>query len=192
MITSQHWSAGFRRSPSRGPSPTGSGLSNGSKGSPTLAWSGGLGRSGLFFNSLPSAAAGQVDTGFWNRIFRIQKPGGSCEVDSASGWFGLFSPYLSVDDGQSTQRNAWLAGDRDIDVSSSLKGRPGGRSSLKGSFPAASPRPRSPGMSGRGTDRLIHRWDMQLLAGFVGVAQDAATFRLRPEIGWAVRERSRP
>ena len=28
------------------------------------------------------------------------------------------------------------------------------------------------------------------LAGFVGVGQEADTLRLRPEIGWAVRERS--
>jgi hypothetical protein len=32
---------------------------------------------------------------------------------------------------------------------------------------------------------------MEFVAGFVGVTQDAATLALRPEIGWAVRERGR-
>src|SRR5207248_1852105 len=31
-------------------------------------------------------------------------------------------------------------------------------------------------------------FDMEFLGGFVGVAQDARTLCLRPEIGWAVRE----
>jgi hypothetical protein len=30
---------------------------------------------------------------------------------------------------------------------------------------------------------------MELLGGFVGVTQEAETLRLRPEIGWGVRER---
>jgi len=33
-----------------------------------------------------------------------------------------------------------------------------------------------------------NEYEMEFLGGFVGVAQDADTLRLRPEIGWAVRE----
>jgi len=32
---------------------------------------------------------------------------------------------------------------------------------------------------------------MEFSGGFVGVAQDPRTLRLRPEIGWSVRERAR-
>jgi len=35
---------------------------------------------------------------------------------------------------------------------------------------------------------LDRGYDMELLGGFVGVAQDSVTLTLRPEIGWAVRE----
>ncbi len=68
MIASQHWSAGFRRSPSRGPSPTGSGLSaNGSETRPRALprWRSAAPASSRQF---ATAAAGQVDTGFWNRF----------------------------------------------------------------------------------------------------------------------------
>ena len=46
-----------------------------------------------------------------------------------------------------------------------------------------------------GLSKAPFRWeylgrpfDMEFLAGFVGVAQDPETLALRPEIGWAVRE----
>ena len=35
---------------------------------------------------------------------------------------------------------------------------------------------------------LHQRFDMELLGGFVGVAQDGGTLCLRPEVGWVVRE----
>ncbi len=38
-------------------------------------------------------------------------------------------------------------------------------------------------------DYLKQSFDMEFLGGFVGVAQDQETLALRPEIGWAVRER---
>jgi hypothetical protein len=38
--------------------------------------------------------------------------------------------------------------------------------------------------------RLRRTRPMEFIAGFVGVAQDPETLCLRPEIGWAVRERA--
>ena len=34
------------------------------------------------------------------------------------------------------------------------------------------------------------QFDMEFLGGFVGVAQDPDTLALRPEIGWAVRQKA--
>ena len=36
---------------------------------------------------------------------------------------------------------------------------------------------------------LRREYPMEFLGGFVGVRQDPETLRLRPEIGWAVRDR---
>ncbi|XOF35425.1 MAG: DUF4419 domain-containing protein [Candidatus Electrothrix sp. YB6] len=33
-----------------------------------------------------------------------------------------------------------------------------------------------------------HSYAMKFLGGFIGVRQEAETLRLKPEIGWAVRE----
>ncbi|HEV3083385.1 MAG TPA: DUF4419 domain-containing protein, partial [Gemmataceae bacterium] len=106
----------------------------------------------------------------------------------ASGWLTAFFPYLKVErTGTASQRNPWL--DR------------GGKELQELLYPP-------PGMD-------LHRWSpgpttqafpsglaqapflwtyygesfaMEFLGGFVGVRQDAATLRVRPEIGWAVRE----
>jgi hypothetical protein len=37
---------------------------------------------------------------------------------------------------------------------------------------------------------LDRRYEMEFLGGFVGVRQEADTLRLRPEIGWAIREQA--
>jgi Domain of unknown function (DUF4419) len=117
------------------------------------------------------------------------------------GWINLFFPYLIDKQGLPTQRNPWLAGERDLEE---LLADPRARAPARRSHPMIEPR--HPGyvydgaypsglakapftweeQDGRGNAR--HRWNMEFLGGFVGVAQDARSLCLRPEIGWAVRE----
>jgi hypothetical protein len=114
---------------------------------------------------LGAAAGGDVDKEFWRSIYRVG-PRGPCRSHDAEGWVLSFLPPRT-----SARRGS------------------AGRSELA-SGPVC-------GLSAvpfrwveRGENGSIRRRrSMELLAGFVGVAQDA-TLRLRPEIGWAVRQRS--
>jgi len=98
-------------------------------------------------------------------------------------------PYFKDGDGAATVRNPWLA-----------EGGEKLRLLLAGEwdrerFDLGGP---SPGDFPGGLARAPFVWeylgdalDMELLGGFVGVAQDPATLTLRPEIGWAIREMAR-
>jgi hypothetical protein len=132
-----------------------------------------------------AAARGKANAAFWQSIYKVNSGSGG---PYASGWLTAFFPYLKVErTGTASQRNPWL--DR------------GGKELQELLYPP-------PGMD-------LHRWSpgpttqafpsglaqapflwtyygesfaMEFLGGFVGVRQDAATLRVRPEIGWAVRE----
>jgi len=149
-----------------------------------------------------SAAAGDLDRAFWRAIYR-HHPREACPApDSAAGWFGVLFPYLVDQDGWATRRNPWLSGARD--VAELLEPQRAIRAA--GSAGNTSPDP-DPGVVRDGevpgglskapfvwvqrdaAGELLHRWEMELIAGFIGVAQNPETLALRPEIGWAVRER---
>jgi hypothetical protein len=146
------------------------------------------------------SAVGEVDRAFWNSMYRSSDSNGRCAPGaSASGWISLFFPYLIDRDGAPTRRNPWMAEPRAYGES------PSSRDSL---FPTdedpdhATPRlpigelPTGLAMANmteveRDLDgRLRRTRPMEFIAGFVGVAQDPETLCLRPEIGWAVRERA--
>jgi hypothetical protein len=146
----------------------------------------------------PSAAAGNVDLAFWKSMHRIYHSDEASNADSGVGWIGVFFPYLTDGQGFPTEKNPWLSSERDLDEMLSPE---------QANRPSQPRRDLDPGFLDEGLlpsglakapftwderdahGRLVHRWEMELLGGFVGVAQDQATLRLRPEIGWAVRER---
>ena len=124
------------------------------------------------------------------------------------GWINVFFPYLTVAEGLPTRQNPWLSGERELEELLAPPEESHQRSRF-GTLPGNewSPESRHPGYVYEsafptGLARapfvweyrdeqgdVLRRWNMQFLGGFVGIGQDPETLCLRPEIGWAVRER---
>jgi hypothetical protein len=133
-----------------------------------------------------AAARGRVRRPFWESIYKFDSFSGGGAV---TGWIAAFFPYFKGGDGAATVKNPWLA-----------EGGKKLRALLAGEwdqrrFDLGGP---SPGDFPGGLARAPFVWeylgtslDMELLGGFVGVAQDPATLALRPEVGWAIREVAR-
>lgn len=154
----------------------------------------GLGRFGLewwtsalapILKEFGSAARGQANFEFWQSIYKLEGGSGG---PYTTGWITAFFPYLkNRETGLATKRNPWLekAGDElqsllypreDKDLNP-FRHRP-----TTEEFPT-------------GLARATFLWqyfertfEMEFLGGFVGVRQEKETLRLRPEIGWAVRD----
>ena len=117
------------------------------------------------------ASQGQVDRGWWNSFFKIESASGGSYIN---GHILKLFPYL--------------------------KGYQGEEATLRNPFPAADgstyegiTQPRFP--SGLAQVPFLWRYNeqqfqMEFLGGFVGIRQDAQTKSLRPEIGWAVRDKT--
>jgi hypothetical protein len=134
-----------------------------------------------------AAARGRVRRPFWESVYKFGSFSGGSAV---TGWITAFFPYFKDGDGAVTVKNPWLA-----------EGGEKLRALLAGEwdqrrFDLGGPSPGDfPGGLARAPfvwEFLVGAFDMELLGGFVGVAQDPATLALRPEIGWAVREVARP
>jgi hypothetical protein len=135
-------------------------------------------------NELTAAASGNVRRAFWESIYKFRSVSGGGQV---TGWISAFFPYLKDENGNATVKNAWLAKGgaivkRLLDADW-LQGSDDSTKISPGDFPGGLAR--TP-FIWRYLDRTL---EMEFLGGFVGVAQDSATFALRPEIGWAVRAR---
>jgi hypothetical protein len=119
------------------------------------------------------AARGSVDLPFWRSLYKYEDSSGGPHI---TGWITAFFPYLkNADTGRASVRN------------------PGFRET-SGGLIYNPPRltigylPSGLAVAPFRWDYLLTSIDMEFLGGFVGVAQDAKTLTLRPEIGWAVRE----
>jgi hypothetical protein len=130
-----------------------------------------------------AAARGEARRPFWQSIYKYGSySGGAC----VTGWFAAFFPYLKDERGEPTIRNRWLAegGKR---LARLLAAEWEGKAFDLGGIP--------PSCFPGGLTRAPFAWEfpsrrfeMELLGGFVGVAQETETLALRPEVGWAVRE----
>jgi hypothetical protein len=122
-----------------------------------------------------AASRGDYDTLFWPEFYKIERgSGGSCITGYTVNFFPYLSPGGQRGNATSPRRNPYL----------------GWRE------------PGSPALGSIQTDHLpslvsvapfiwkYHgkSYPMAFVAGFIGVAQDAETLALRPEIGWAVCE----
>jgi len=136
---------------------------------------------GPVLDELVATAEGRVDVAFWKAFFKHEDGSGGPWV---LGWINVLFPYVSkhVHPGkrETSVRNdnmaAWTqgletrrgAGSASREIPSGLSCVPFQWTFLPPMEPAVFP--------------------MELLGGFVGVAQDPATLALRPAIGWAVRD----
>lgn len=131
-----------------------------------------------------NAAAGKPDPEFWQSIYKYHSFSGG---NAVTGWITAFFPYFKDPKTSLPSRpNPWLAR-AGKDLQEQLY--PGNEMEQRFvSGPAIDQFP-----TGLARAPLLWRYhqqefDMELLGGFVGVAQDAETLCLRPEIGWAVCE----
>jgi hypothetical protein len=132
-----------------------------------------------------AAARGQRNLRFWQSIYKQNSESGG---PYATGWITAFFPYLKDwQTGLATHKNPWLER---------------GGSTLQELLDAPVTENRERWIGGltieqipSGLARAPFLWkfirssyEMEFLGGFVGIQQDGSTLRLRPEIGWAIRE----
>jgi hypothetical protein len=118
------------------------------------------------------ACQGEPDAEFWRSMYKLNSFSGGASV---TGWVTTFFPYLkNWSTLLPTEPNPEIVGlnscEREYE-GVDLSDFPSGLAAVPFTW------------NYYGTS-----FDMQFLAGFVGVAQDPQTFCLRPEIGWAVRD----
>lgn len=133
-----------------------------------------------------AAAQGKPDQVFWQSAYKLNDLGSGGPY--VTGWITAFFPYLKDEQtGKSNRQNPWLT--------------TGGRPMEELLYPI-----NNEGSSGLTTDnfptglaKVPFRWNylkfsynMEFLAGFVGIKQDPEELFLRPEIGWVVRETGDP
>ncbi|MFT3880379.1 MAG: DUF4419 domain-containing protein [Gemmatales bacterium] len=128
------------------------------------------------------AAEGNPDLSFWRSIYKLKSQSGG---DTLTGWMTAFFPYLRDTVSKlPTKQNSWLT--------------QGGQELQNQLYPGdPTQEGYEPGLT---TDQLPiglarapflwqyfkKQFEMEFLAGFVGIAQDPQTLCLRPEIGWVI------
>ncbi len=129
------------------------------------------------------AVQGKARQTFWESIYKFESISGGAAV---TGWIAAFFPYFKDKHGLATVKNSWISqGGTDLDRL--MQGQWGDPESHH-SNPLPTDFPSSLAKVPFAWNYFAETFDMELLAGFVGVAQDETTLALRPEIGWAVRE----
>jgi hypothetical protein len=154
----------------------------------------GLGRFGLswwtealapILEEFVAASRGQASRRFWQSIYKLEGGSGG---PYATGWITAFFPYLKDwRTGRALLKNRWFA--------------KGGKKLQEMLYPPTTDDPYrfdqgpTTDLFPSGLARAPFLWkyfdrsfEMEFLGGFVGVRQEMDTLRLRPEIGWAVRE----
>ncbi len=141
----------------------------------------------LILDEFVAAARGQVNTRFWQSLYKLNDASGGPYV---SGWITAFFPYLTDSETErASRRNPWLTN--------------GGEELQDLLYPpeqdSADRYERGPSTEDfpSGLARAPFHWkyhartfQMEFLGGFVGVRQEPDTLQLRPDIGWVVREQA--
>jgi len=124
-------------------------------------------------DQLVAAAEGRPDVEFWQSLFKLSNGSGGPYV---TGWINVLFPYLRAG------KNGALQPNKSVTTWAQGMGDPFGGGPKHSSIPV--------GLSLAPFEwhHLEQSFSMELLGGFVGVAQDAETLALRPVIGWAVRD----
>lgn len=136
-----------------------------------------------------AASRGRVNARFWQSIYKLDGGSGGPYI---TGWLTAFFPYLKDwQTGRASQKNRWLAcGGKELQdllyPPATIDSHRWGHGPTTEAFPSGLAR--APFL----WKYLDREFDMEFLGGFVGVRQEADSLRLRPEIGWAVREQVAP
>jgi hypothetical protein len=138
----------------------------------------------MILEEFVAASRGRVRARFWQSLYKADSVSGGPYV---SGWLMALFPYLrSGETSHAMEKNRWLAaGGKALDeiFYPAHDSRPFGRPTSK-AFPS-------------GLARAPFQWrylgrsyEMEFVAGFVGVRQERENMSVRPEIGWVVYDRA--
>lgn len=130
-----------------------------------------------------AAAAGRPDREFWRHVFKDRRGSGGTTI---RGWILLLFPYVTDGSPEARlQENPVLR----------AAGKQGPIRAGGGPADWVTKRELDPDTIPLGLARAPLKWRylgetlaMEVLGGFVGVAQDPVTFAMRPAIGWAIRD----
>lgn len=133
-------------------------------------------------NQFSRAARGDVETTFWQSIYKFNSQSGSPII---TGWIVALFPYWQ----DARTRRATTPVPEILNPSTSLLEDPSYLDKHKGGFRMRH-RHLPPGLSAAPFrwKYLNSEYEMAFLGGFVGVSQDPESLTLRPEIGWAVQD----
>jgi hypothetical protein len=140
---------------------------------------------GPILDEFVAASRGRANVRFWQSIYKLDGGSGG---PYTTGWITAFFPYLKDwKTGRASHQNPWLArGGKELQelLYPPAKSDPYrfGHGPTTEAFPSGLAR--APFL----WNYLGRCFEMEFLGGFVGVRQETDTLRLRPEIGWAVRE----
>ncbi len=132
-----------------------------------------------------SAAAGRPDVAFWGHFFEDSLRRGCGGGTELHGWILLLFPYLVAGANDPLVRSPIFAAARGASPI-----EPGGGPARWVTRSSVSPESIPLGLSRAPLTFHVGETShpMDLIGGFMGIAQDPATLALRPAIGWAVRD----
>ncbi len=119
------------------------------------------------------AHEGRVDVEFWRSFYKVNSGSGGPYI---TGWINVLLPYV-------------FNRERTMAANPAVKSWREGLHGASGGGPTTEQLPSGLSRVPFLWKFLQHEFQMELLGGFAGVAQDPHTLALRPEIGWAVREK---
>jgi Domain of unknown function (DUF4419) len=128
------------------------------------------------------ASNGDVDQRFWQSVYKFISTSGGGVVN---GWIAAFFPYRQDRQGGRAIHPTMVL---HVNEHEDRMIYPGDARGWESPLFSASSFPGGLSKAPFRWHNLDQSFDMEFLAGFVGVAQDEETLTLRPEIGWAVRE----
>jgi hypothetical protein len=131
-----------------------------------------------------AASEGKVDREFWQSIYKWQDSKGSGSPH-VSGWVLKLFPYLDNPEA----KYARLYGHRN--AAAPLRPNPWLSVPPSHHGPGRDDFPCLPAKAPFIWKYLDRDFEMEFVGGLIGIAQEPATLRLRPEIGWAILDKQK-
>ncbi len=129
-----------------------------------------------------AAASGEVDGSFWDSIYKWKGPAGSGSP-FVSGWITTLFPYLENRHAKRSRMYGLECSEPMLRRSPWLGSPPSGKAG-----PSRDEFPSLPAKAPFLWKFLDAEYAMEFIGGLIGIRQEPQTLRLRPEVGWAIRE----